>query len=194
MHSAWNGSIVAMPVPVTLPNSTLSLTWIGTETPLVHATAFPPILTDARVKDDLASVASRGAPIPVAIVAAPGSAAVPPPDHWLDGGRQAIEERARRSADDFRREPEAARGRSLMEHAAPLSDLKATVEGPITAQVSGSAEVTVKVIVEASSSLINATANGGRASMPLTSGSTGGVGLQRTAATPGTGSGGIGHQ
>ena len=158
---------------------------IGADVPLVHATAFPPVLTDGRVKDDLVSLASRGAPVPVAIVAAPGSAAVPLPDHWLDGGRQAIEERARRSADDFRREPEAARGRSLMEHAVPLSDLKATVEGPITAQVTGSAEVSVTVRVEPSSALLQAVASAGRSTMPLSSGgSTGGVGVQRTSANP----------
>ena len=35
-------------------------------------------------------------------------------DPYLGGGRQAIDEQARRSADDFRRDPEAARGNAMM--------------------------------------------------------------------------------
>ena len=89
-------------------------------------------------------------------------------------------------------------------HAAPIGDLvgalsglKATVDGPITAQVTGNAEVSVTVKVEAGSSLISAaaTASQAKASMPLSSGggSTGGTGVQRTAAAP-MGQGGIGHR
>ena len=83
--------------------------------------------------------------------------------------------------------------------AAQLSSLKATIDGPVMAQVSGNAEVAVTVKVEAGSSLIQAAAaaSQAKATMPLASGngSSGGTGLQRTEAAPGTGpSGGIGNR
>ena len=45
-------------------------------------------------------------------------------DAYLGGERQAIDERARRSADDFRRDPEGARGRAMM-HGADTNQLDA---------------------------------------------------------------------
>ena len=131
------------------------------------------------------AAAVSGAPVPVAIVSTPAALPPPIPDHWLEGGRAGIKERSRRGRDDFLRDHEATVGQRMMEHAAPLSDLKAIVEGPVTAQVTGSAEVSVTVRVEPTSALLQAVASAGRASMPLTSGgSTGGVGVQRTSANP----------